>query len=323
MRNELSGVVILDKPANMSSAQALSKVKRLLGARKAGHAGTLDPFATGVLVCCIHQATRLARFFLHGEKTYEAVLRLGIETDTQDATGRVTNRQDLPAISNERLGSIIDGFQGKHMQVPPVYAALKHQGTPLYRLARQGKPVQKPARPITVKTMEVTRIALPDVHFTVTCSSGTYVRTLCADMGRAVGCGGHLLELRRTASSGFSIENAHTLEALAAMRPDRRAERTLIAPATAISHMPTLIADENLLQDVAHGRKLDYSRIPQALIQRPADPSLADHLKVVDADLNLKAVLKLSPEGKAYDYCCVFHQSIAESRQVDYSKEEK
>ncbi|MEJ2155945.1 MAG: tRNA pseudouridine(55) synthase TruB [Desulfobacteraceae bacterium] len=299
--------MILDKPANMSSAQALSKVKRLLGARKAGHAGTLDPFATGVLICCINQATRLARFFLHGEKTYEAVLRLGIETDTQDATGRVTHRRELPAISNERLTAIIGGFQGEQMQVPPVYAALKHQGTPLYRLARQGKPVQKPARPITVTAIEVTHICLPDVHFKVTCSSGTYVRTLCADLGGAIGCGGHLAQLRRTASSSFSIANALTLEALQAMSPDMRAAKTLIAPATAISHMPTFIADEQLLQDVAHGRKLDCASIPQTLIQRSADRSLADHLKVVDADLNLKAVLKLSPDGKAYDYCCVFH----------------
>jgi tRNA pseudouridine55 synthase len=307
MRNELSGVMILDKPAAMSSAQALSKVKRLLGVKKAGHAGTLDPFATGVLICCINQATRLARFFLHGEKTYAAVLRLGIETDTQDTTGRVTHRQEVPAISDDRLVSIVDGFQGTQMQVPPVYAALKHQGTPLYRLARQGKPVQKPARPVRVTAIEVTHIALPDVHFTVTCSGGTYVRTLAADMGQAVGCGGHLLQLRRTASSGFGIENAHTLETLEAMGADSRAARTLIAPATAISRMPTFIAGEDVLQDVAHGRKLDHDRIAQALIQRPADQSLSDHLKVVDADLNLKAILKRSPEGKAYDYCCVFH----------------
>ena len=307
MRNELSGVLILDKPATMSSAQALSKVKRLLGARKAGHAGTLDPFATGVLICCINQATRLARFFLHGEKAYEAVLRLGIETDTQDTTGRVTLRKDLPPISPERLIEIVSGFKGEQMQVPPVYAALKHEGTPLYRLARQGKPVQKPARPITVTEIEVTHIALPDVYFTVTCSSGTYVRTLCADMGQAAGCGGHLLSLRRTASSGFSINSAHTLEALESMGIDSRKTRALIAPATAISQMPTFIAGDEFLNDVAHGRKLDLSRIPPALVHRPANDAMADHLKVVDADLNLKAVLKKSPDGAGYDYCCVFN----------------
>ncbi len=307
MRNELSGVLILDKPAGMSSAQALSKVKRLLGAKKAGHAGTLDPFATGVLICCINQATRLARFFLHGEKSYAAVLHLGIETDTQDATGRVTHRKELPEISRESLTDVVGRFQGEQMQTPPVYAALKHEGTPLYRLARQGKPVQKPARPITVKAIDITQIALPDVHFTVTCSSGTYVRTLCADMGQAIGCGGHLKQLRRTASSEFSIESAFTLEALESMAPGQRPVRTLIAPATAISQMPTFIAGDELLQDVVHGRRLELSRISPALIQRPANDKMADHLKLVDADLNLKAVLKLSPDGKAYDYCCVFN----------------
>lgn len=307
MRNELSGVMILDKPANMSSAQALSKVKRMLGARKAGHAGTLDPFATGVLICCINQATRLAHFFLHGNKTYEAVLRLGIETDTQDVTGRVTRQADLPPITTQNLMSIIKGFEGEQMQLPPVYAALKHEGTPLYKLARKGKPVQKPARPITVWAIEVTKIELPDIHFTVSCSSGTYVRALCSDMGNAIGCGGHLFRLRRGASSEFSIENARTLEELEAIAPADRQIETLIPMATAISHMPTFIANEDVLQNVAYGRKLDKSQIPPALIQRPTDNSLADHLKVVDAELNLRAVIKNSPDGVAYDYCCVFH----------------
>jgi tRNA pseudouridine55 synthase len=307
MRTELSGVIILDKPANMSSAQALSKVKRMLGARKAGHAGTLDPFATGVLICCINQATRLAHFFLHGNKIYDAVLRLGIETDTQDVTGRVTRQADLPPITPQDLISTIKGFEGEQMQLPPVYAALKHEGTPLYKLARQGKPVQKPARRITVRAIDVTKIELPDIHFTVSCSSGTYVRALCADMGNAIGCGGHLFRLRRTASSGFSIENAQTLEALESIAPGDRQNETLIPMANAISLMPTFIADEDVLQNVAHGRKLDKSQIPSALIQRPTDNGMADHLKVVDAELNLRAVLKNSPDGTAYDYCCVFH----------------
>jgi tRNA pseudouridine55 synthase len=307
MQNELSGVLILDKPANMSSAQALSKVKRMLGAGKAGHAGTLDPFATGVLVCCINQATRLARFFLHGNKTYEAVLQLGIETDTQDATGQVTRLLDLPPLAEDRIVSIVQAFKGEQMQRPPVFAALKHEGTPLYKLARQGNPVQKPARPITIAAIDVTKVALPNVHFKVTCSSGTYVRTLCADIGRAVGCGGHLHQLRRTACSGFHIENAYTLESLEAIEPLSRQVRTLIPMASALSGMATFIATRDILKDVAHGRKLDITRIPPALIQRPSGNMAADHLKVVDAELNLKAVLKKTPDSTAYDYCCVFH----------------
>jgi tRNA pseudouridine55 synthase len=307
MQNELSGVMILNKPANMSSAQALSKVKRMLGVRKAGHAGTLDPFATGVLICCINQATRLARFFLHGNKTYEAVLQLGIETDTQDATGQVMRLMDPPPLSEDRIVSIVKEFKGEQMQRPPIYAALKHEGTPLYKLARQGRPVQKPARPITIAAIDVTKVTLPNVHFTVTCSSGTYIRALCADIGRAIGCGGHLHQLRRTESSGFHIENAYTLESLEAVESSSRQLRSLIPMATALSGMPTFIAAQEILKDVAHGRKLDITRIPTALIQRPSKNMLAGHLKVVDAELNLKAVLKKRPGGTAYDYCCVFH----------------
>lgn len=307
MRSELSGVMILDKPANMSSARALAKVKKLLGAKKAGHTGTLDPFATGVLVCCINQATRLARFFVHGSKTYEAVMRLGIETDTQDVTGQVTRQANLPGISGERLTTIIEGFKGEQMQLPPVYAALKHEGTPLYKLARQGKPVQKAARPVTVAAIDVTAIELPDVHFTVTCSGGTYVRALCADMGRAIGCGGHLLHLRRTANSGFSIENALTLEKLEAIAPHRRASQTLVTMAAALGRMPAFIADADILADVAHGRKLDMSRIPPDLIQHPEGNSMEDHIKVVDKNFSLKAVLKKKPGSTVYDYCCVFN----------------
>ncbi len=303
----LSGVIVLDKPADMSSAQAVSKVKKLLGVKKAGHTGTLDPFATGVLICCINQATRLARFFLHDDKTYQAVLRLGVETDTQDATGRVTAQAAVPTVSEDRLESVFKGFEGRQLQLPPVYAALKHEGTPLYKLARQGRPVQKPARPITVSAIRITAIDLPDVGFEVTCSSGTYVRALCADIGRVIGCGGHLKQLRRTASGGFTLEQAVTLAALQELADGSRLDNALIPMNVALEHMPTFVAGPDTLQHVANGQHLTPDVIPQASIRRPAVQSLVDHLKVVDAHLNLKAVLKARPDGTAYDYCCVFH----------------
>ncbi len=307
MRNQLSGVVVLDKPADLSSARAVAKVKRLLGVRKIGHTGTLDPFATGVLVCCINRATRLARFLLHGNKTYEAVLRLGTETDTLDATGRITRQTTVPELPADRVIRIIKGFVGDQMQRPPVYAALKHEGVPLYRLAREGKPLRKPARPITIAAIDVSEVNLPDIHFRVSCSSGTYVRSLCADMGAAIGCGGHLLRLRRTVNSGFSIEQAHTLEGLGSMAPERRLDRTLIPMVTALGQMPTFIAGPEILTHLTHGRPLTQDEVPAASIQRSADTTLGDHVKVVDGEFNLRAVLKRSPSGTNYDYCCVFH----------------
>jgi tRNA pseudouridine55 synthase len=302
-----SGVIVLDKPADMSSARAVSKVKRLLGAKKAGHTGTLDPFATGVLICCINQATRLARFFLQGDKTYRAVLRLGVETDTQDATGRVVAEAAVPAIGGDRLAAIIKEFEGRQLQLPPVYAALKHEGTPIYKLARQGKPIQKPARPITVAAIRITTIDLPDVGIEVTCSSGTYVRALCADIGRAVGCGGHLKQLRRTVNSGFTIEQAVTLADLERMAGESERDSVLIPMDMALGSMPTFVAGSETLLRVTQGQSLSTAHIPRAQIRIPAERRLDEHIKVVDDAMKLKAVLKIRPDDRGYDYCCVFN----------------
>jgi len=291
----------------MSSAQAVSKVKKLLEVKKAGHTGTLDPFATGVLICCVNQATRLARFFLHGDKTYQAVLRLGVETDTQDSTGQVIAQATVPPICLERLEAVFQEFEGLQMQLPPIFAALKHEGTPLYKLARQGKPVQKPARQIMVSSIRVTTVDLPDVVFEVTCSSGTYVRALCTDIGRALGCGGHLKQLRRTASGSLCIEQAVTLDRLREMESRSRLYNVLIPMNMALGHIPTFVAGSDTLERVAQGQHLTTEQIPRALIREPAVQSLVDHVKVVDTDMNLKAVLKARADGTAYDYCCVFN----------------
>jgi tRNA pseudouridine55 synthase len=302
-----SGVIVLDKPADMSSARAVSKVKKLLGAKKAGHTGTLDPFATGVLICCINQATRLARFFLHGDKTYQAVLRLGTETDTQDATGRVIATSAVPAVEPDRLAAILKGFEGRQLQLPPVYAALKHEGTPIYKLARQGRPIQKPARPITVAAIQVIATDLPDIRLTVTCSSGTYVRALCADIGRALGCGGHLQQLRRTVNSGFAIDQAVSLEDLAQAAAGSDRNAVLIPMETALGSMPTFVAGDQTLQRVLQGQLLTTVHVPPELIRGPESRSADGYVKVLDAAMNLKAVLKVRPDDAAYDYCCVFN----------------
>ncbi len=307
MQHQLNGIIILDKPAGMSSARAVAKVKHLLGANKVGHAGTLDPFATGVLVCCINQATRLAQFFLRGRKQYKAVLRLGETTDTQDATGETAARIPLPELTTEQIITAVEGFQGNLMQHPPVYAALKHHGTPLYKLARQGRPVQKPPRPVTIWAITVTAVQLPDVHFEVTCSAGTYVRTLCADIGERLGCGGHLARLHRTASSDFSIDQALSLEALATMNRQQVMAQSLIPMAAAVQGMDVFSADERLLQRVAYGQPISATHLPNTQIKQKAETTLKTYVKVVDAQLNLKAILKRTPDGSTYDYCCVFH----------------
>ena len=168
--------------------------------------------ATLLLVCCVNRATKLARFLLHGKKKYEAVLRLGTETDTQDATGKVIRTSADIDFSENRLQAVFQKFRGESWQRPPVHSALKHKGVKLYKLARQGKPVQKPERKIQISAIEIVNIQLPDVRFEVECSAGTYIRALCSDIGTVLGCGAHLKELRRLESSGFTLTEALTLD---------------------------------------------------------------------------------------------------------------
>jgi tRNA pseudouridine55 synthase len=210
-KSETSGIVVVDKPANMSSAQAVAAVKRLLEARKVGHAGTLDPFATGVLVCCVNQATRMAQFFLHSRKKYRALMHLGIETDTQDGTGRIISSIAPTAVTAKHLHRVIKEFEGSYWQRPPAFSALKLRGVPLYRHARRGRPVQKPRRRVEIDAIRIQDIDLPYVRFEVGCSAGTYIRTLCADIGRRLECGAHLKELRRIESGPFTVSAAASL----------------------------------------------------------------------------------------------------------------
>jgi tRNA pseudouridine55 synthase len=303
-RKELNGVIIVDKPAGISSAKVVARVKKLLKARKAGHTGTLDPFATGVLVCCINRATKLSSFFLHGEKKYEAILRLGIETDTQDLTGKVTRNCKNIAFSEKTIKSVFKRFEGTITQLPPVYSALKHKGIPLYKLARNNKPVQKPARRVSIISLEILEINLPIIRFEVSCSAGTYIRSLCADIGASLGCGGHLKELRRIESSGFTIAEAVTLEELEKLALTQDVSGRMIRMSNALKDMPEHVADKILAKKIMHGNimtKNDF--LPE---KGGFEESF---IKIVDADNNLLAILKYTNDNNKYEYFCVFDGS--------------
>lgn len=299
MRLEESGILVIDKPQGMSSAQVVARVKKLTGARKAGHAGTLDPFATGVLVCCLNQATRLARFMLTDRKTYAATLFLGVETDTQDPTGTVIARADANAVSRDDLVAVMDRFTGEIMQQPPVYSALKHEGTPLYKLARKGKPVQKPPRPVSVYSMRLMGIDGPRVNFEVTCSAGTYIRTLCTDMGQMLGCGGHLSALRRLRSSGFAIEEAVSLADLSELAAAGKAAGKVIDMASALRGMPEQVANEALMEKVRFGRPLSARDV------LPQSPRTDGLLKLLTPGGGLLAVVEWKGGAQHWVYCCV------------------
>jgi tRNA pseudouridine55 synthase len=210
----LSGILLIDKPAGVTSFDVVRRARRALQMRKIGHLGTLDPFATGLLPLCLGEATKLVPYLQPRPKTYRATLRLGVATDTQDWTGQVIAQSDhLPDPAAVKAAA--ERFVGEISQVPPMYSALHYQGERLYKIARRGEVVELPPRKVTVHELVVEEIALPLVTILVRCSQGTYVRTLAADLGAALGCGAHLTSLRRTAVGSFRVEDALPLAALA------------------------------------------------------------------------------------------------------------
>lgn len=302
MGMETNGIVVIDKPAGITSAKVVAIVKKLLQAKKVGHTGTLDPFATGVMICCINQATRLASFFLSGHKTYEAVLRLGIDTDTQDSTGTVTSQCEPIEFSEEKIRSALKQFTGSIDQQPPVFSALKHKGVPLYKLARSGQPVRKAARRVQITSLEVRAIELPEIRFVVSCSAGTYVRTLCADIGAALKCGGHLQALRRVESSGFSIREAISLPRLEAVAASGNVQDYIIDMNGALRNMPEFVAEGALIDKIRFGKPLTDVDIDPDRIDLSGD-----FIKVVDPENRLLAIVGLNKKDRTYKYNCVFH----------------
>jgi tRNA pseudouridine55 synthase len=204
-----AGIFLVDKPVGPSSFRIVQLVRRALSIKKVGHAGTLDPFASGLLIICAGRpATRLISQFMDGSKRYEAVLQLGIETTTQDLEGEVTARHEVRAFGQEELEHCLAGFTGEQMQTPPQYSALKHKGKPLYHYARQGIIIEKAPRPITISRLELLEAGPDTLRILVDCSKGTYIRTLAADIGRILGCGAHLIALRRLHSGPFTVDEA-------------------------------------------------------------------------------------------------------------------
>jgi tRNA pseudouridine55 synthase len=301
LRHDQSGIIVIDKPANISSAKAVAAVKRILRADKAGHTGTLDLFATGVLVCCINRATKLARFFLNGDKKYKAVLQLGVQTDTQDSSGKIVASSDRTGFSDQMIQAAIKKFEGTIEQLPPVYSALKHKGIPLYRHARRGNPIQKPPRRVHISYIQILEISMPLVSFEVFCSAGTYIRTLCSDIGLALGCGGHLKELRRIESSKFSIDESLALSELEKLACEGDTSKRMINMVDALRGMPAVVADQKLTQTIKQGKLIWNKDL------NPNTPCGSKRfIKVVDTDNQLIAVMRQTPEDDRLDYCCVF-----------------
>lgn len=255
-----------------------------------------------MLVCPVNRATRLSRFFLTGSKTYDACLLLGIETDTQDAAGKILSTIPVEGIDEARIREACKHFEGEIDQVPPVFSALKHKGKPLYVYAREGAPVTKPARKISIAYIRVQDIRLPHVQFEAACSSGTYIRTLCADIGKKLGCGGHLKSLRRIVCGGFSIDEAAPLDTLTAF-PSLAAMGGLVIPmAAALKEMPAVTVDAALAGRIKNGKTLSAEDLGFSAGEQPCPPLI----RIIDENQHLIAVAAADSDGRRYNYCCVF-----------------
>jgi len=211
---DISGILILDKPLHISSNRAVQVIKRLYGAKKVGHTGSLDPLASGVLPICLGHATKISQYLLASDKTYQFTMKLGQVTSTGDVEGEVVCEKPVPNIEKATLDQVIKGFVGDIQQVPPMYSALKHEGQRLYKIARAGGVVERPAREVTIKTLTLLSQTAESLSFEVCCTKGTYVRTLAEDIGEALGTGAHVTFLRRIKTGPFELSQSITIEQL-------------------------------------------------------------------------------------------------------------
>ena len=258
-----SGLLLIDKPEGPSSAHVVSRVKRILGAKKVGHLGTLDPFASGLLLLGVNEGTKVADIFLGASKSYHAVMVLGVETDSQDATGNILTVCPVPAVGGNELMALEKKFTGDLHQIPPMFSALKKDGVRLYRLARQGKEIAREPRSIRVEKLRLGKLNGAELEFDVTCSRGTYVRTLAADMGKYLGCGAHLKSLRRTACGHLTVEQAVTMDVIE--RLDVKEKFPLIALCSALSHLRVVTWPNQTLSRLRLGQQEALEQIGKPL----------------------------------------------------------
>ena len=257
----VSGVLLIDKPQGMTSQQVVSKVKYLLksdvhDSRKAGHTGTLDPMATGLLPICLGEATKFSHYQLDAIKSYQAIIKLGEQTDTGDAEGQIIATIPVPNVTQAMLQSVTEQFLGETMQVPPMYSALKKDGKKLYELAREGIEVERAARPLTIYELSLTPLSAQQLQLTVTCSKGTYVRVLAEDIAKALGTLGHLTALRRTQTGDFEIADAITLADFAALDIAARLDK-LLAVDACVHSLPSLVLDDSQSKRIRQGQRLN------------------------------------------------------------------
>jgi tRNA pseudouridine55 synthase len=256
----LHGILLIDKPEGMTSASVVRTVKKTLAVERVGHLGTLDPFASGLLPVCLGEGTKIAQFLMAEQKAYCGTIRLGVETDTYDTTGTITRIASVPVLTPVVLQELVQRFSGESWQTPPMYSALKHHGTPLYKLARRGIEVEREPRKVVIENFLLEVVDDGSLRFSLTCSKGTYIRTLAVDIGQALGCGAHLAALRRTGFGPFVIENAVPLSQCVDLL--EQGTLPLLSLTAALKHYPAVVVTTEVATLVRQGRQ---EVLPQVL----------------------------------------------------------
>jgi tRNA pseudouridine55 synthase len=278
-RQPIDGVLLLNKPVGITSNAALQKAKWLLNAKKAGHTGTLDPFADGLLPLCFGEATKFSAYLLESDKHYRATMRLGITTTTGDPEGEILAERPVTSSCDDICASL-SPFRGELEPIPPMHSALKHPGRPLYEDARAGIEIERPPRKVRINALDLVECTPPQVIFDVQCSAGTYIRTLAQDIGAALGCGAHLTGLTRTVVGGFQLAQAHSLTALEAMPADERTSVLLPLDAM-LTHLPVVDLSAEDTMALIQGRSVTFSFHQPGLVRLYAPGS--DFIGVAEA----------------------------------------
>ena len=283
------GILNIDKPQGPTSHDVVDRVRRLTGQRRVGHTGTLDPMASGVLLVCVGKATRLAEYLTDVPKRYRATIRFGITTDTWDAEGQVLEEHDSSEISLQTIQGVLPRFLGPIEQVPPMYSAIKHQGQPLYRLARKGVTVERRPRLVEIRSLRVVSWQPPELVLEIECSKGTYIRSLAQDLGQALGTGAHLSALVRVAVGHFCIENAVSLETLSGDKEGENWRQYLIPPSRALAHMRSIVVGQETIRRICFGQAVKL-----------VSPAGSDLCCAYDSGHHLIAILRADTESGAW-----------------------
>lgn len=288
----MDGIFNIYKEKGFTSHDVVAVVRRTIHMKKVGHTGTLDPDAEGVLPVCVGKATKLSDVIMDGRKSYRAMLRLGITTTTEDASGQVLETKPVD-FNEEKIREVVAAFIGKLEQVPPMYSAVKVNGKKLYELAREGKEIQRKSRTIEVYDIRIRQFLPPDrVEMDVDCSKGTYIRTLCADIGKALGCGGHMAELLRTATGPFSLKNAIRLSELKELAEQERAEEALLTMEEALKDFPVIKVAKSSTKLLYNGGKIRKKFFEQ----KPTSLRVGEIVAVYDFENNLVGLYEIKQE---------------------------